>query len=172
MKVDGPDRSTANRASVGPECSQATAAPPSTEDRRAPVAEPIVEEPHQSRPDDKFCVECGKSLRRRAEICPYCGCRQMPSSSPSAWSGLSNGGPEVGSSFVTQMAILILLNVLWSGLGNLAIGDKRGWGFGFLNWVVLVVSWFTLFIPSVLFFVYCSIQGYTYLQSKSAEAAC
>ena len=24
----------------------------------------------------KFCKECGKQIKRRAELCPLCGCRQ------------------------------------------------------------------------------------------------
>ncbi len=64
------------------------------------------------------------------------------------------------------MAVLIALNILWSGLGNLAIGDKRGWGFGFFNWIVFAISIFTAFIPSILFCVYCTFQGYTYLKQE------
>ena len=25
----------------------------------------------------KFCSDCGKIVKVQAEICPYCGCRQM-----------------------------------------------------------------------------------------------
>jgi hypothetical protein len=69
------------------------------------------------------------------------------------------------------MATLLLLNALWNGLGNLAIGDKRGWGFGFFNLIVFAISWFTTFVPSVLFFAYCGFQGYNYLQKTSKEVA-
>lgn len=27
-------------------------------------------------PELKFCTECGQQIKRRAEICPLCGCRQ------------------------------------------------------------------------------------------------
>lgn len=27
-------------------------------------------------PELKYCSECGKQIKRRAEICPLCGCRQ------------------------------------------------------------------------------------------------
>lgn len=27
-------------------------------------------------PETKFCSECGQKIKRRAEICPLCGCRQ------------------------------------------------------------------------------------------------
>ena len=27
-------------------------------------------------PESKYCSECGKQIKRRAEICPLCGCRQ------------------------------------------------------------------------------------------------
>jgi hypothetical protein len=26
----------------------------------------------------KYCADCGKQILRRAEICPHCGCRQLP----------------------------------------------------------------------------------------------
>ncbi|HLK66958.1 MAG TPA: hypothetical protein VKU19_26175 [Bryobacteraceae bacterium] len=64
------------------------------------------------------------------------------------------------------MAVLIVLNILWSGLGNLVIGDKRGWGFGIVNWIVFAISIFTAFVPSILFFAYCTFQGYTYLRQE------
>lgn len=27
-------------------------------------------------PELKYCSECGKQIKRRAELCPLCGCRQ------------------------------------------------------------------------------------------------
>jgi hypothetical protein len=27
-------------------------------------------------PELKFCTECGQQIKRQAEICPLCGCRQ------------------------------------------------------------------------------------------------
>ncbi len=30
-------------------------------------------------PGMKFCKDCGKQIMRKAEICPHCGCRQLPS---------------------------------------------------------------------------------------------
>ncbi|MES2614554.1 MAG: NINE protein [Bdellovibrionota bacterium] len=27
--------------------------------------------------DEKFCRDCGKVIKQRAEICPHCGCRQL-----------------------------------------------------------------------------------------------
>jgi TM2 domain-containing membrane protein YozV len=29
-------------------------------------------------PHEKFCFECGSTIRVNAEICPHCGVRQMP----------------------------------------------------------------------------------------------
>lgn len=28
--------------------------------------------------DEKFCTDCGEIILARAEICPKCGCRQLP----------------------------------------------------------------------------------------------
>jgi hypothetical protein len=63
-----------------------------------------------------------------------------------------------------RMAVLLAFNFLWNGLGNIVVGDRRGWGYGFLNWVFIVVGWFTLFIPTVLFYAYCGYQGHEYLR--------
>ena len=62
-----------------------------------------------------------------------------------------------------RMIILIVLNILWSGVGNLAVGDKRGWGFLLINIVVFTVGLFMLGIPILLFFGYCCYSGYQYL---------
>lgn len=74
--------------------------------------------------------------------------------------------PELQSNFVSQMAVLLLCNVLWSGLGNLAIGDKRGWALGFINWIAFALSFLMVGVPSVLFFAYCGFVGYQFLQQK------
>jgi len=123
--------------------------------------------------DQKYCSECGKLILRRAEICPGCGCRQ---SSPRG--GFSSGGgfniprsPELEGPFLIRMALLIGLNVLWSGIGNVAIGDKRGWGFMFMNIIVFIVSIFTAFVPSLLFFAICSYAGYRFLSESRVSAA-
>jgi RNA polymerase subunit RPABC4/transcription elongation factor Spt4 len=128
-------------------------------------------------PHEKFCRDCGRLILERAEICPSCGCRQAPplqfSNSPSCQSQplLAAADPIAG-----RMGVVLALNFLWNGLGNIAVGDRRGWGYGFLNWIFLVVGWFTLFIPTVLFYAYCGYQGHEYLrladrlwQSKSSS---
>jgi hypothetical protein len=66
--------------------------------------------------------------------------------------------------------MLILLNVLWNGLGNLAIGDKRGWAFGFLNWIAFALSFVSVGIPSLLFFGYCGYAGYQFLQERELSS--
>jgi hypothetical protein len=120
--------------------------------------------------DQKFCMDCGKVILRRAEICPGCGCRQLPVAGSSSF---ITSSAEIQSPFVTQMAILLVLNVLWNGLGNLAIGDKRGWQYGFFNLVIFAISFFSVGLPSVLFFAYCGYAGYQFLlelQNKSEAA--
>ncbi len=37
----------------------------------------MVEIIHKA-PDEKFCSECGAIIRAKAEICPRCGVRQIP----------------------------------------------------------------------------------------------
>jgi hypothetical protein len=67
--------------------------------------------------------------------------------------------------------LLILVNVLWSGLGNLSIGDKRGWAFMLANILFFIISLFTFFIPSLLFFAYCCYAGYQFLIAAEASAS-
>jgi hypothetical protein len=120
-------------------------------------------------------MDCGKIILRRAEICPACGCRQTAAphqsnaGSANPFSGLASRSPELQSSFVTQMGMLIVLNILWNGLGNLAIGDKRGWAFGFFNWIVFALSFVTVGIPALLFFAYCGYAGYQFLLEHQAN---
>ena len=33
----------------------------------------------QKAPDEKFCADCGETIKAKAEICPKCGIRQMAS---------------------------------------------------------------------------------------------
>ena len=68
------------------------------------------------------------------------------------------------------MAKLLILNCLWNGLGNLAIGDKRGWGWGFFDRVVFALSFVTIGIPSILFFAFCGYAGYQFLTEKVLKA--
>lgn len=125
--------------------------------------------------DQKYCMDCGKIIFRRAEICPRCGCRQAAAPNP-PFAGFANPftngtsrSPELQSSFVTQMALLIGLNVLWNGLGNLAVGDKRGWTYGFVNWIVFALSFVMVGIPSLLFFAYCGYMGYQFVLEQQAR---
>ena len=71
------------------------------------------------------------------------------------------------------MALLIGLNVLWSGIGNIAVGDIEGYGYALANIVIVFLSVFTFGIPLVLFCVFCSMKGYEYLkqQAETATAA-
>lgn len=109
--------------------------------------------------NEKYCTDCGKVILRRAEICPGCGCRQM---TVQASCGVPAMPPNTG-----KIAVLIIGNVLWNGLGNLLIGDRRGWKWGFQNWGLVFISIFTFGIPCILGCIHFSLQGYEFLKSKS-----
>lgn len=120
--------------------------------------------------DQKFCMDCGKVIHRRAEICPGCGCRQAPVvRAESAFNFGISSTPELQQKFVTQMAMLLLLNFFWSGLGNLSIGDKRGWSYGFVNWIVFIIGCFTLWLPCLAYFAYTGYEGHKFLVAKHAQ---
>lgn len=114
-------------------------------------------------------MDCGALILRRAEICPKCGCRQLspkvppPSTAYAAGAALSGlAGGEAGG----QTMMLILLNVLWAGLGNICIGDKRGWLFGILTWFFWAIAIYTMGIPLLVYFIVVTHAGYTFLQRQ------
>lgn len=39
-----------------------------------------------------------------------------------------------------SLIVLLGLNFLWNGLGNLAIDDKRGWKWGWANWILFLIG--------------------------------
>jgi hypothetical protein len=120
-------------------------------------------------PEQKYCSDCGSVILRKAEICPKCGCRQIPVQNTSVFTDAAATLSQSARNPITgPMILLLCLNVLWNGLGNLAVGDKRGWGYGFLNWVFFIASIFTAGIPCILFFAYCGYQGYQYLSRPQA----
>jgi hypothetical protein len=106
-------------------------------------------------PNEKYCMDCGKLILLRAEICPGCGCRQQVYPPVSFYKADPTTGP---------MILLLGLNLLWNGLGNIAIGDTRGWGYGFLNLVLFALSIFTMGIPCIVWFAYCGWRGYEFLK--------
>jgi len=133
------------------------------------MASPASSEPLIA-PDMKYCMDCGKQILRRAEICPHCGCRQLPpprtgfqlgGAAPSGSSAIGSFGNDKTS----RILILLFLNVLWNGVGNLVVGDKNGWHYVFFNVVIFVISLATYFIPSLLFFFYCCYHGYIHIES-------
>lgn len=122
--------------------------------------------------DQKYCSECGKIILRRAELCPGCGCRVMPPT-PSPVAGNQTPwqlptSPQLQSQFVSQMAILLIVNCLWAGLGNLAVGDKRGWSFGFVTWLAIGLSFLIPALPLLAWFAFASYLGYQFLQEREA----
>jgi hypothetical protein len=58
---------------------------------------------------------------------------------------------------------LYFFNGLWSGWGNMAVGDSRGGYYAKLNIVFFIIGVFTFFIPALIFYIYCCHQGYQYL---------
>jgi hypothetical protein len=71
------------------------------------------------------------------------------------------------------------LNILWNGIGNIAVGDKRGWWFGIINIFIVLLSsmaahmfeepGFLLFV--VLFYAYCNYLGYLSLRGSTTRDA-
>ena len=126
------------------------------------------------RPDEKFCGDCGAKILIRAEICPHCGCRQTDraGSRPQAFSSRGAGfrlEPVPRDPITSSMVLLLFANFFWNGLGNLAIRDRRGWGYVLANILFFVIGLFTAFIPTLLFYAFCGYQGYLFLRSRVVE---
>ena len=92
--------------------------------------------------DEKFCVECGKIIRAKAELCPHCGVRQP---SPSL-----SGRNRIG-------AALFALILGGLGIHKFYLG-KVGQG-------VLYLLFCWTFIPMVVGF----IEGIIYLTMTDEE---
>lgn len=124
----------------------------------------------QSSASLKYCRDCGKQILERAEICPACGCRQAPPPRTNFFDGVSNTvGTATAGVDVGKVAMLLILNVLWNGLGNIVIGDRRGWGWGFLNWLFFIASVWMLGLPCIAFYIYCGVKGYEFLKSEATS---
>lgn len=115
---------------------------------------------------EKYCTDCGALIRVRAEICPKCGCRQPMPLWPDQPIARYPVIPWEPDPLVKPMIVLLTFNFLWNGLGNIIIGDKRGWGYGVLNWLVVALSFFTMWVPCLVFFAGCCWQGYLFLHTQ------
>ncbi len=95
-----------------------------------------------------------------------CGCRQLGmhqiANTSAAHPGLSI--PQG----ISSVFVLIILNIVWNGLGNLAVGDTRGWKYGFFNWACAIASLALAGIPCIAWCVYCSVKGYEHLKAQGA----
>ena len=99
--------------------------------------------------DEKFCFECGATIRAKAEICPTCGVRQSPP--PAVYSKAK--APEK-SKIVAGIFALLLGGI---GIHKFYLG-RAGWG-------ILYILFFWTFIPAIVGF----IEGIVYL-TKSDDA--
>ncbi|RDB36679.1 MAG: NINE protein [Spirobacillus cienkowskii] len=95
--------------------------------------------------DERFCSECGKIVKAKAEICPSCGCRQ------------SQLIPSSTKSKVSAGVLALLLGGV--GIHKFYLGKIAA---GFLY---LLFCW--TFIPSIIAFV----EGILYLASSDEEFA-
>jgi RNA polymerase subunit RPABC4/transcription elongation factor Spt4 len=121
-----------------------------------------AQQTYQPRPDDKFCMDCGSVIVRRAEICPKCGCRQLPA--PTEPRSLDVSVPKGAG----NAAKLVIGNILWNGLGNILVGDARGWWYAIGNCFVFFISLFTYGIPCIIYCISCCAKGFEYL-GRQAE---
>jgi TM2 domain-containing membrane protein YozV/ribosomal protein L40E len=93
----------------------------------------------QKAPDEKFCGECGAIIKLKAEICPKCGVRQMPTPlSAHLGSVASNGKSRVSTA---------LLAFFLGGFG------AHKFYLGQVGRGILYLLFFWTFIPAIIAFV-------------------
>jgi len=89
--------------------------------------------------DEKFCSECGETIKAKAEICPKCGVRQMPASS-----GLNLG--QTAPNGKNRVAAALLAFFLGGfGIHKFYLGQV---GLG-----VVYLLFFWTFIPAIIAFI-------------------
>ncbi|KAB8029808.1 TM2 domain-containing protein [Fluviispira multicolorata] len=88
--------------------------------------------------NEKFCKDCGKNININAEICPFCGCRQM------GILGITSGKSKV-------IAAIFALFLGGLGIHKFYLG-KKGQG-------VLYILFCWTFIPAFI----ALIEGVLYL---------
>lgn len=93
--------------------------------------------PISKNPDEKFCSDCGSTIKLRAEICPKCGVRQI--ASPNS---LSATAPNGKSKIAAALLAFFLGGI---GVHKFYLGQI---GLGFLY---LIFFW--TFIPAIVAFV-------------------
>ena len=78
-----------------------------------------------AKPDatEKYCPECGKIIKRSAEICPKCGTRQ------------TGGGGSSGKSRTTAALLALFLGGI--GIHRFYIGDGRAWLYLVFFWTLV-----------------------------------
>lgn len=87
--------------------------------------------------DEKFCGDCGETIKLKAEICPKCGVRQL-----SSLNSLSATAPN-GKSKIAAALLALFLGAF--GVHKFYLG-QIGWG-------LLYLVFFWTFIPSIVAFV-------------------
>jgi TM2 domain-containing membrane protein YozV/ribosomal protein L40E len=86
--------------------------------------------------DEKFCSECASVINIKAEICPKCGVRQMPSEYPRSSTAL-NGRSKV-------VAALFAIFLGWMGAHKFYLGQ--------IVWGLLYLLFFWTTIPAIIAF--------------------
>lgn len=132
-------------------------------DNPAQRAAPNYDEQQRKSDFTKYCRGCGKLVLASAEICPACGCHQIP---PQSSTIPTSSTTYINKPTMPPILLLIGLNVLWNGLGNIVVGDKRGWKYGCLNWLFFIIAIWTGGVPLLLFGAFCGFQGYGYMRAS------
>jgi hypothetical protein len=119
--------------------------------------------------EQKYCCDCGGVILRRAEICPKCGCRQLPPTPVSTVQSNPFSANLPNADGILPMMSVVVGNFFWAGLGNLLVGHKDGWKFGLMTWIFVVIIAVVAPIGAVgylVWMIYCDVKAYEFLQKK------
>lgn len=98
--------------------------------------------------DEQFCSSCGKPIKIKAEICPYCGVKQAGSKEKSSKS----------------WGVCLLLSILfgWAGVDRLYAGRIVS-GIIILLYTVVFLPIITIFTLGLMFFFFAPVSGLIWL---------
>lgn len=104
----------------------------------------IVKENKVQEMEEKFCRDCGASINIKAEICPKCGVRQLPT--PSVVGGLAANGKS------RVVAALLAFFLGWFGAHKFYL-NRGGWGLIYLIFFWTGIPALVAFVECILFLV-------------------
>ncbi|OBZ36075.1 zinc ribbon domain-containing protein [Methanohalophilus sp. DAL1] len=98
------------------------------------------EQKRHKEPDEMFCRSCGIIIKKEAEICPHCGVRNLPGTSPSIKKSHSSASLDWYKALIGSSLLWLFL---WIFVALIADSPRFDALIGFLlliAWIVLPIA--------------------------------